>query len=65
MPCSLHCRIENVKECILCYESWPLKERIAYRRAQCKQKNWIGRVDLGRANRKMQISSNFYDDVKR
>ena len=43
MYCSIHPSIETPKNCKKCFESWPIKT--GYTRAQCKRKNWCGKVD--------------------
>jgi len=45
MSCSIHPLCETPQDCTACYKSWPNKEKKRYTRAQCKRRNWIGKVD--------------------
>ena len=50
MSCSIHPLRETAKECWDCYNSWPKEEKKRYKRAQCKRRNWSGKVDASRVN---------------
>ena len=45
--CNLHPSIENYEDCFNCYKGWIDQK---YTRAQCKRKNWVGRVDYNIVN---------------
>ena len=50
MSCRLHPMIATIKDCVICYASWPEAERKKYRRIQCKRVNWRGKVDSNHTN---------------
>ena len=53
--CGLFPNIETASECRKCFSFWPEKAKKIYTRAQCKRKNWIGKVDESIFNDKILI----------
>ena len=58
MPCGLNLLIETIIDCKRCYHNWPDKQNKRYTRAQCKMKNWFGKVDESHENKAIDVINN-------